>query len=86
MIMIQELLKEIEAVNDHQKLVLVNKIINRFGSDLLGYTFAVWGLSFKPETDDMREASSTVIINKLTELGAKIIVYDPQAMEVAKKY
>ncbi|MDP3034352.1 MAG: UDP-glucose/GDP-mannose dehydrogenase family protein [Methanobacteriaceae archaeon] len=80
------LLKEIEAVNDHQKLMLVNKIINRFGSDLSGYTFAVWGLSFKPETDDMREASSTVIINKLTELGAKIIAYDPQAIEVAKKY
>lgn len=80
------LLKEIEAVNNHQKLVLVNKIINRFGSDLSGYIFAVWGLSFKPETDDMREASSTVIINKLTELGAKVIAYDPQAMEVAKKY
>ena len=80
------LLKEIEAVNDHQKLVLVNKIINRFGSDLSSYTFAVWGLSFKPETDDMREASSTVILNKLTELGAKIIAYDPQALEVAKKY
>ncbi|MDO8870918.1 MAG: UDP-glucose/GDP-mannose dehydrogenase family protein [Methanobacteriaceae archaeon] len=80
------LLKEIEAVNENQKLVLVNKIINRFGDDLSNFTFAVWGLSFKPETDDMREASSTVIINKLTKLGAKIIAYDPQAMKVARKY
>lgn len=80
------LLKEIEAVNEHQKLVLVNKIINRFGNDLSGLNFAVWGLSFKPETDDMREASSTVIINELTKLGAKIVAYDPQAMEVARKY
>ncbi len=80
------LLKEIEAVNENQKLVLVNKIIKRFGDDLSGLTFAVWGLSFKPETDDMREASSTVIINELTKLGAKIVAYDPQAMEVARKY
>ncbi|MDO9045718.1 MAG: UDP-glucose/GDP-mannose dehydrogenase family protein [Methanobacteriaceae archaeon] len=80
------LLKEIEAVNENQKLVLVNKIINRFGDDLSNFTFAVWGLSFKPETDDMREASSTVIINELTNLGAKIVAYDPQAMEMAKKY
>ena len=80
------LLKEIESVNEHQKLVLVNKIIKRFGDDLSGLNFAVWGLSFKPETDDMREASSTVIINKLTKLGAKIVAYDPQALEVAQKY
>ncbi len=80
------ILKEVELVNNNQKLSLVNKIINRFGQDLKGYTFAVWGLSFKPETDDMREAPSVVIINKLIELGAKINAYDPKSMEIAKKY
>jgi UDPglucose 6-dehydrogenase len=80
------ILKEVESVNNNQKLSLVNKIINRFGQDLKGYTFAVWGLSFKPETDDMREAPSVVIINKLIELGAKINAYDPKSMEIAKKY
>ncbi len=80
------ILREVESVNNEQKLSLVNKIINRFGNDLSGYTFAVWGLAFKPETDDMREAPSVVIINKLTELGAKINAYDPKAMEVAKEY
>ena len=80
------ILKEVELVNNNQKLSLVNKIINRFGQDLKGYTFAVWGLSFKPETDDMREAPSVVIINKLIELGAKINAYDPKSMEIAKKF
>lgn len=80
------ILKGVESVNKQQKLSLVNKIINRFGNDLSGYTFAVWGLSFKPETDDMREAASVVIINKLIKLGAKINSYDPKAMDVAKQY
>jgi UDPglucose 6-dehydrogenase len=80
------ILKEVELVNNNQKLSLVNKIINRFGQDLKGCTFAVWGLSFKPETDDMREAPSVVIINKLIELGAKINAYDPKSMEIAKKF
>lgn len=80
------ILKEVKLVNDEQKFSLVNKIIKRFGNDLSGYTFAVWGLAFKPETDDMREAPSVVIINKLIELGAKINVYDPKAMGIAKEY
>lgn len=80
------LLNGVESVNNQQKLILVNKIIKRFGHDLSGYTFAVWGLSFKPETDDMREASSVVVITNLIKLGAKINSYDPQAMETAKKY
>ncbi len=54
--------------------------------NLSGYTFAVWGLSFKPETDDMREAASVVIINNLIKMGAKINSYDPKAMDAAKEY
>lgn len=80
------MLKEVESVNDKQKVSLVNRIINRFGNDLSGYLFAVWGLSFKPETDDMREAPSIVIINELMELGAKINAYDPKAMNLAKEH
>jgi UDPglucose 6-dehydrogenase len=80
------ILKAVESLNNQQKLSLVRKIVNRFGENLSGVTFGIWGLSFKPETDDMREAPSVVTINKLCELGAKVQVYDPQAMEVAKKY
>ncbi|MGP8022598.1 MAG: UDP-glucose dehydrogenase family protein [Methanobacterium sp.] len=80
------ILKEVESVNNKQKLLLVNKIIKRFGNDLTGYTFTVWGLSFKAGTDDMREAPSIIIINKLIELGAKIKAYDPKAMDIAKKH
>jgi UDPglucose 6-dehydrogenase len=81
-----QILKGVEYVNNQQKLSLVNKIVKRFGDDLKGYTFAVWGLSFKPETDDMREAASVVIINNLINLGAKINSYDPKAMDAAKEY
>lgn len=80
------ILRAVESVNNQQKLSLINKIINRFGNDLSGYTFAVWGLAFKPGTDDMREAPSVVLINKLTEMGAKINAYDPKAIEAAEKY
>ncbi|MEW6011410.1 MAG: UDP-glucose/GDP-mannose dehydrogenase family protein [Euryarchaeota archaeon] len=80
------ILKQVEAVNNEQKLYLVKKIKEKFGEDLYGHNFAVWGLSFKPGTDDMREAPSVVIINELIKLGAKIKAYDPQAMDVAKKY
>ncbi|QUH23762.1 UDP-glucose/GDP-mannose dehydrogenase family protein [Methanobacterium alkalithermotolerans] len=80
------ILKQVEKVNNEQKLYLVKKIKERFGEDLYGHSFAMWGLSFKPGTDDMREAPSVVIINKLIKLGAKIKAYDPQAMDVAKKY
>ncbi|MGP8024230.1 MAG: UDP-glucose dehydrogenase family protein [Methanobacterium sp.] len=80
------ILKEVESVNNKQKILLVNKIIKRFGNDLTGYTFTIWGLSFKAGTDDMREAPSIIIINKLIELGAKIKAYDPKAMDIAKKH
>jgi len=69
-----------------QKKVLAQKVIKRFGEDLNGKTFAIWGLSFKPETDDMREASSITIINELTKRGAKIKAYDPKAMDEAKEF
>ncbi|WP_424356079.1 UDP-glucose dehydrogenase family protein [Methanobacterium sp. MBAC-LM] len=80
------ILKEVKLVNDKQKFLLVNKIIERFGCDLSGYTFAVWGLAFKPGTDDMREAPSIAVINRLIELGAKINTYDPKATDIAREY
>jgi UDPglucose 6-dehydrogenase len=79
-------LKAVEAVNDDQKLVLFQKIKRRFDGDLKGKTIAVWGLSFKPLTDDMREAPSIVIVQKLLECGATVKVYDPVAMKEAKHY
>ena len=81
-----KLLKAVETVNNEQKLSLVNKITNRFGKNLSNHTFAMWGLSFKPETDDMREAPSVIIANELIKLGAKINAYDPKANDVAKQY
>ncbi|MBP2046659.1 UDP-glucose dehydrogenase family protein [Methanobacterium aggregans] len=80
------ILREVESVNNKQKLSLVNKVIKRFGENLSGHIFALWGLSFKPETDDMREATSLVIVNELTERGAKIKAYDPKAMDAAREY
>ena len=81
-----KMLRAIQEINESQKLVLVHKVIKRFGEDLKGHVFAVWGLSFKPETDDTREASSIAIIRELTKHGAKIKAYDPRAMDVAKEY
>jgi len=78
-------LQSVEDVNDDQKSVLVNKVKKHFGSDLSGMTFAVWGLSFKPKTDEMREAPSIVIINQLLALGAQVKAFDPVAMEEAHK-
>lgn len=78
------ILTAVEEVNDDQKLVLSSKVIAHFGEDLSGLQFAVWGLSFKPKTDDMREAPSVVIINELLKRGAKVSAYDPVAMEEAK--
>jgi UDPglucose 6-dehydrogenase len=80
-----EILKAVEDVNDRQKSVLVNKIKEHFGSDLNGKTFAMWGLSFKPQTDDMREAPSLVVVQLLLEAGAKVKAYDPVAMEEAHR-
>ncbi|WP_299702921.1 UDP-glucose/GDP-mannose dehydrogenase family protein [uncultured Pontibacter sp.] len=79
-----EVLKSVETVNEKQKSVLFNKISNYYNGDLSGKTFAVWGLSFKPKTDDMREAPSLVIIEKLLERGAKVKAYDPVAMKEAR--
>lgn len=80
-----EIIKSVEKVNERQKEVLYNKINKHFKGELKGKTFGVWGLSFKPNTDDMREAPSVVIINKLLEKGASVKAYDPVATEEAKK-
>lgn len=80
-----EIIKSVENVNERQKEVLFNKINKHFKGELKGKTFGVWGLSFKPNTDDMREAPSVVIINKLLEKGASVKAYDPVATEEAKK-
>ena len=77
-------LKAVEAVNQDQKSVLYNKIIKYYNGDIKGKTVALWGLSFKPQTDDMREAPSLVIIKKLLEAGAHVKAYDPVAMNEAK--
>ena len=79
------ILRAVEAVNDKQKHVLGKKIVARFGEDLAGKHFAVWGLAFKPNTDDMREASSRVLIGELVRRGASVAVYDPVAMAEAKR-
>lgn len=80
-----KLLKAVEEVNDLQKYVLPKKIKKQFGDNLKGKHFALWGLAFKPNTDDMREASSRVLINELIKAGATITAYDPVAMDEAKR-
>ena len=79
-------LKAVEAVNNDQKLLLFKKILKHFSGDLKGRTVAIWGLSFKPQTDDMRAAPSLVIIKKLLEAGARVKAYDPVAMTEAKNH
>jgi len=79
------ILQAVEDVNYDQKNVLFDKILSHFKGDLKGRTVAVWGLSFKPGTDDMREAPSVVIIKKLLDAGAKVKVYDPVAMHEAQR-
>ncbi len=79
-----KILAAVEAVNMNQKSVLLHKIVKHFGEDLSGLSFAVWGLSFKPNTDDMREAPSLVIINGLLDRGAKVVAHDPVAIEEAR--
>jgi UDPglucose 6-dehydrogenase len=78
-------LNAVEDANDRQKLVLVKKIIQAFGENLSGKRFAIWGLAFKPNTDDMREAPSRIIISELVKRGASIAAYDPVAMTEAKR-
>jgi UDPglucose 6-dehydrogenase len=79
------ILQAVEAVNAGQKRLLVDAVVNRFGDDLSARTFGVWGLSFKPGTDDMREAPSIVIIEALLERGARVQAHDPEAMDNARK-
>jgi UDPglucose 6-dehydrogenase len=79
------ILNAVEEVNELQKEVLFNKIRTHFNNDLKGKTFAFWGLSFKPKTDDMREAPSLVVIEKLLNAGADVVAYDPVAMHEAKR-
>ncbi|QGZ63487.1 UDP-glucose dehydrogenase family protein [Paraburkholderia acidisoli] len=80
-----QILRAVDAVNETQKRVLADKIVTRFGSDLTGRTFGVWGLAFKPNTDDMREAPSRTLIAELLARGANVKAYDPVATEEAKR-
>jgi len=80
------ILAAVEKVNIEQKKVIIRKITDKFSEDLSGKCFAVWGLSFKPGTDDMREAASIIIIKELIKKGAKIQAYDPKAMKEAKEH
>jgi UDPglucose 6-dehydrogenase len=80
-----EILKSVESVNNRQKSVVYNKLAKHFNHELKGKTFALWGLSFKPNTDDMREAPSLVFIEKMLAEGAKINAYDPVAIEESKR-
>ena len=79
-----KILEAVDFVNSNQRLLFVDKILNYYKNDIKGKTFAVWGLAFKPKTNDMREAPSITIINKLLDLGANIKAYDPKAFELAK--
>ncbi|WP_406535708.1 UDP-glucose dehydrogenase family protein [Methanobrevibacter sp.] len=79
-----KIISNVELVNKRQKMVLVDKVVKRFGEDLTGFTFAVWGLAFKPYTDDVREATSLVVISELIKRGAKIKAYDSHAIEEFK--
>ena len=81
-----KLITAVEEVNDAQKLVIANKIIKKYGANLTGLTFGVWGLAFKPGTDDMREAPAIYIIKELVKRGAKVKAYDPKAIEEAKEF
>ena len=80
-----QILDAVEAVNKRQKSVIVEKVVKQFGDDLAGKKFAVWGLAFKPETDDMREAPSRTIIEALWQRGATVTAYDPVAEEEVKR-
>ena len=80
-----ELLTAVESVNDTQKQVLVNKLKKHFNGELKGLTIALWGLAFKPNTDDMREAPARVVMESLWDLGAKVVAYDPEAMKETRR-
>jgi UDPglucose 6-dehydrogenase len=80
-----QVLAAVETVNDAQKHILVDKVVARLGNDLSGRRIAIWGLAFKPDTDDMREAPSRVVIEALGKRGAMIVAYDPVAMDEARR-
>lgn len=80
-----KVLKAVEAVNEKQKSILFDKLMKRFNGDIKGKTIAMWGLAFKPDTDDMREAPALVLIEKILEAGASIRVYDPIAMTECRR-
>ena len=76
-----EILKAVESVNEKQKKLLFEKANEHYNGDLAGKKFAVWGLSFKPNTDDMREAPAVVVCNELLKAGASVVAFDPEAIE-----
>jgi len=80
-----ELIRAVESVNHRQKLILFTKIKDHFGGDLTGKTIALWGLAFKPRTDDMREASSRVLMEAIWDAGGKVQAYDPEAMDETRR-
>jgi len=81
-----QIIQAVEQVNDQQKLRIAQKVVAHFGEDLSGKRFAVWGLAFKPETDDMREAPAIYIIQELVKRGASVTAFDPKAMNEAKEH
>lgn len=81
-----KMLEAVETVNNYQKRVIPEKVVKKFGDDLHGRRFAVWGLSFKPDTDDMRESAAITIINELTRQGAEVSAYDPKAVNEARLF
>ena len=80
-----EVLQAVESVNEKQKSILFNKLMKHYNGDIKDKTIAMWGLAFKPETDDMREAPALVLIDKIIEAGAKVKVYDPIAIPECKR-
>lgn len=79
-----DLLQSADEVNKEQRKIFIKKIVKKFGEELKGKTFAIWGLAFKPKTNDMREAPSITIIEALLARGAKVVAFDPKAIETAK--
>jgi len=80
-----KVISAVERANEHQKKIIFNKIANHFNNNLKGKTIAVWGLSFKPKTDDIRESSALFLVKRLLEAGVKVRAYDPAAMDETKK-
>lgn len=80
-----KILNAVKDTNNAQRMLFVKKVLNRFSNDLKGRTFAVWGLAFKPKTNDMREAPAITIISALLERGAKVVAFDPKAVGTAKR-